>query len=292
MILGHEAAGVVDACGPGATLAPGTRVAVEPGVSCGVCEHCLGGRRNICPDVRFLAAANVQGVYCEAATVPEANCLPIPDGMTLAEAAVLEPLGVGLHAAALARIEIGETVAVFGSGPIGLLTAMAARRAGAGRVWMTDLVPERLAFARGYAADVAIDARTEDPVARILEETDGRGVDVAFEAAGVQETVTQSVAAARVGGRAVLIGIPSETELRFDMHRMRRKELAVLNVRRSNWEVERALPMAAGGAFRLGDLATHAFPLERIEEAFRTVDARAEGVIRAVVEPCADLAGG
>ena len=198
---------------------------------------------------------------------------------------MLEPMAIGFHAARLARLELGESVAILGSGPIGLVTLMALKLAGAGPVYMTDLVPERRAFAQKMGADAVRDPRGGDVVDWIKRRTDGRGVDVSVEAAGEQETLTQAMLAPRRGGRALVIGIPSEDELAIPMHDIRRKELAIYNVRRSCGELEACIDLVAGGRLDVRCLATHFFPLEKITDSFDLVHNYADGVIRAVIQP-------
>lgn len=290
-VLGHEPAGVVDAAGEGVGLPVGTRVAIEPAAPCMHCEHCLAGRHNTCPQVRFLGTPPIDGIYAQYYVMPAHCCIPIPDTLSLVEAAMLEPFAVGLHTVELARLRIGETVAIFGSGPIGLVTLLAAKLAGAGAVYMTDLVPERLAFARHLGADAVCDAASTDVTAWIHDLTKGRGVDITVEAAGVQETLNHSCETARVGGRAMLVGIPSVDELTIPMHSCRRRELDMMHVRRSNNEVLRAIPLVAEGRVDLSVLATHFFTLDRVSEAFDLVHGYRDGVIRAVIQPNEDLCG-
>jgi L-iditol 2-dehydrogenase len=289
-LLGHEPAGVVDAVGAGVGLAPGTRVAVEPASPCGQCECCRAGRYHICPDVEFLGTPPIDGIFEQFHLMPAHCCIPIPDDLSLTEAALMEPLGVGLHAAALARPGLGETAAIFGSGPIGLCTLLALRVTGVQRIFMTDLVPERLALAERLGADAVMHAGEGDVVEWIRDETGGRGVDVTFEAAGEQETLTHACLTAVRGGRAVLIGIPSEDQLQIPMHECRRHELLMQHVRRSNAEAERCLPLVASGRIDVKPLATHFFPLERVSEAFELVHNYADGVVRAIIQPNDDLA--
>ncbi len=290
-LLGHEPSGVVDAVGPGVTIKHGTRVAIEPASPCRQCELCLAGQYHICPNVKFLGTPPIDGIYAEYHLMPEHCCLPISDNISLVEACLLEPLGVGLHAVSLAEIRLAETIAIFGSGPIGLSTLLAARCTGASRILMTDLVPERLELARSLGADEVFDAGKGDAVQWVHDLTAGRGVDVTFEAAGQQETVTHACSAARRGGRAYLIGIPSVDELNIPMHDCRHRELLMQHVRRSNGEAEKCLPLVASGRINVKPLATHFFPLERITEAFDLVHNYADGVIRAIIQPNADLAG-
>ena len=289
-LLGHEPSGIVDAVGKGVKLKPGTRVAIEPASPCMHCEFCLAGRQNICPNVRFLGTPPIDGIYEQYHVMPEHCCLSIPDSLSLVEAALLEPLGVGLHSVALGQPVLGETAAILGSGPIGLATLLAATLVGYRQIFMTDLVPERLALAKSLGADKVMNAKKGKVVEWIMDETKGRGVDVAYEAAGQQETVTQACLAARRGGRVVLIGIPSEDDLTIPMHQCRRRGLLMQHVRRANNEVARCLPLVASGRLKVKALATHFFPLDRVPEAFDLVHHYRDGVVRAIIRPNEDLA--
>lgn len=291
-VLGHEASGVVDAAGPGTRLAAGTRVAVEPAAACLGCELCRAGRFNVCPEVRFLGTPPVEGIFAEQRVVPEHCCLPLPAGLSLVEAALLEPMGVGLHAVRLARLEIGETVAVLGCGPIGLAVLLAARLAGAGRLYAADLIPGRLELARSLGADEVLDARRGESAERLRRLTGGRGADAVFEAAGDRAAVAQACLAARAGGRAVIVGIPPEDDAALPIHECRRRELAVVFSRRSNWELPGFLRLPAAGRADLAKLATHFFPLSRLAEALELAGRRADGVVRAMVMPNPGLAEG
>lgn len=285
ILLGHEPSGVVDAVGEGVAIKPGTRVAVEPGQPCLECEHCRAGRRNICPNVEFLGTPPYDGIFAEYALMPEACCIPIPDDLSLIEAALLEPLGIGLHAVKLAQVEFGDTVAIFGGGPIGLVTLLAAKAAGAGKVFITDLVPERVAFANMIGADASLKADEADALEWIMDLTDGRGADITFEAAGEPETTAQTIEAARIGGRALIIGIPTDDALPYPTHSARRKELAIQHCRRADGEAFDALDLIASGRIDLKPLATHSFPLDRTADALDLVSDYRDGVIRAMILP-------
>lgn len=288
-VLGHEPSGLVDAVGKGVRLAVGTRVAIEPAASCMHCEHCLSGRHNICPNVRFLGTPPYDGIYMEYACVPAHCCIPLPDTVSLVEGALLEPFGVGLHAAKLAHIQPHETVAIFGAGPIGLSTLLAAKLHGAKAVYMTDRIPERVEKALQMGATDARLAQDGSALAWLLEMTGGRGVDVSFEAAGQQETLTQACEATRIGGRAFVIGIPTVPEFTIPMHTCRRKELLLQQVRRSNGEAFLHMDGVGGGRIDLNPLATHLFSLDQIAEAFELVHHYRDGVIRAMILPHGDL---
>ena len=158
MALGHEIAGVVTTVGAGVEhLRPGTRVAVNPSLPCGHCRYCQAGQHRHCLDMRFMGSAmrfpHVQGGFRQALTVPAVQAVPIPDSMSMQEAAMAEPLAVCLHAVRQAGPLLGRKVLVTGCGPIGILTIMAARLAGAADIGATDLSPFTLRFAeRAYSA--------------------------------------------------------------------------------------------------------------------------------------------
>src|SRR5713226_2785981 len=172
MVLGHEPAGVVATTGPGVTgWSPGDRAAFEPALYCYHCEFCLSGHHNVCANLRFMSNPEEPGFFREYANLPAHNLLAIPAAMSLQHATLIEPLAVVLHSLQMAAVRPGETAAVFGAGPIGLLTVVALKLAGAGRVWAIDPVAHRLALASSAGADAVIDPRSVDPVRQILGDT-------------------------------------------------------------------------------------------------------------------------
>jgi L-iditol 2-dehydrogenase len=288
-VLGHEPSGVVDAVGAGVKLKPGDRVAVEPANHCGKCVYCQRGRQNLCLEMKFLGTPPIDGIFSQYRVMPEHCCFPISDSMSLTEASLLEPLGVGFHAVNLAKVGLGDTVAVFGSGPIGLVTLLAAKAAGAAKVFMTDLIPERLTFALKTGADYVMNPSDGDVVEWILDNTGGLGVDVTVDAAGKQETLDHCCLCSRRGGKAVIVGIPSVDRLLLPLHEVRRRELEMHNARRSNGEMKACIELVASGRINVKPLATHFFPLEKISDAFSLVHNYADGVIRAIIQPNGEL---
>ncbi|MGC9520733.1 MAG: zinc-dependent alcohol dehydrogenase [Anaerolineae bacterium] len=283
--MGHEFSAWIAALGEGVTgLEVGQLVAVEPAIPCGKCEYCLHGHPNLCPDVRFCGTPPIDGVFAEYAVMPAENCFVLPEGFTPDEGALLEPLGIAIHTVDLAHLKAAETVAVLGGGPIGLLTAAMARVAGAGEIHMTEPLPFRRAFAQEFCADVVYDPHEQDVVAAILEATEGRGVDVAFEAAGAAETPDQAAHIARPGGKVVIVGIPSEDRMVMTASQVRRKGLTIKLVRRMKHTYPRAIRMVHRGMVNVAALATHHFPLDRIGEAFEMVAGYQDGVLRAMIE--------
>jgi len=231
----------------------------------------------------FCGTPPVDGVFAEYTAKPAENCFPLPEGFTPADGALLEPLGIAIHTVDLAHLRPGYTVAVLGAGPIGLLTAAVARAAGASEIYMTEPLAHRRGFALQYAADVALDPQTTDVVAEIMRRTGGRGVDVAFEAAGAPETPDQAARITRPGGKVIVAGIPSDDTLTFNASVTRRKGLTIKLVRRMKHTYPRAIALVEKGLVDVGSLATHEFPLERIGEAFEMVANYEDGVLRAII---------
>jgi len=291
IIMGHEFSAWVAGLGPGVEgLALGELVAVEPAISCGECESCLHGHPNLCPSVRFCGTPPIDGVFVEYAVMPQENCFLLPAGFSPDDGALLEPLGIAIHAVDLAHLKPGYSVAVLGAGPIGLLVAAVAKAAGVSTVLMTEPLEERRRFAREYVADAALDPTTTDVVDAIMDVTRGRGVDVAFEAAGACDTPDQAAAVTRPGGTVIVAGIPSEDRMTMTASIIRRKGLTIKLVRRMKHTYPRAINLVASGSVDVRSLATHSFPLERINDAFELVSAYGDGVLRAIIQvaPVAD----
>ena len=285
-VIGHEFSARVAALGPGVKgLAVGTRVAVEPAISCGECELCLAGHPNLCEAILFCSTPPTPGALQEYMVHPAELCFPIPEAINDAEGAALEPLGVALHAVSLARLHPGDTVAILGAGPIGLLTLQVARISGARAIYITDLVPERLDVAKKMGATATFKADEGDPVAWVMEQTGGRGVDVAFETAWADEATTaQAAKMARRGGKLMMVGIPREDLAVFPAHSVRRKGLTIKYVRRMKHTYPRAIAMVKDGLIDIDSLITHRFPLEKASQAYALVASYQEGVIKAVIE--------
>jgi L-iditol 2-dehydrogenase len=285
-VLGHEPAGTVVKTGPGVTgWSAGDRVALEPAIYCYHCEFCRAGRHNICSNIRFMSMPGDPGFFRGIVNVPKESLFPIPGNMSLDVATLVEPLAVVLHSMKFAALQPGETVAVLGAGPIGLLTVAAAKVAGAGRIWIVEPVAHRRDLAREMGADGAIDPGQVDCAAEIQSETGKRGVDCVIDCAAKEHTTNCAIRAARNGGRVVLTGIHSECFVPFEVSPMRRKELAIFNVRRSNDECPTARDLLAGRLEWFAPLVTHARPLESIGEAFLIAESYADGVGKMVVRP-------
>jgi len=284
-IMGHEFAGEVAALGEGVqNLAEGQRVAVEPAIPCGQCEMCLEGHPNLCLNIRFMSVPPEPGALAEYVVVDAERCFPLPDCLSAEDGAMLEPLGVALHTMRLAKMLIGDTVAIVGCGAIGLLILQLARASGALFTVATDKLDSRLHLARHLGAALTVNITQADPTRAVREFTNGRGVDIAIEAAGEQSAPNQAASLARNGGKLLLVGIPPEDEFTLTASLVRRKGLTIKMVRRMKHTYTRAIALAAAGRVDLRTLVTHRFSLEEVNEAFDLVAHQADDVVRAMVE--------
>lgn len=278
LVLGHEFAGVIQS-GP----RRGQRVAADPAVSCGACDFCQEGNPNLCAVLRFAGHGTEDGALREMMAWPAGFLHPIPDALSDADGAMLEPLGVAIHAVDLGHVGPGMRVGVFGCGPIGLLTLQVARAAGATTLVATETLPHRLEAARALGATAAFGVDGGRESAEILTLTGGKGVDVAFEASDENGAVEAAIAATRPGGRVVLIGIPSDDRTAFTASVARRKGLTIKLTRRMKHAYPRAIRLVESGLVDVRSLVTHRFPLAEFDRAFSAARKR-EG-LKVVVEP-------
>lgn len=284
MVLGHEPGGEVAALGAGVEgLRLGAKVAVEPAMLRKQCEFSRAGRPNLSGNIVFLGGLEAPGALREYAVVPAENCLAMPDGMSFADAAFIEPLAVLLHSMELAELKLGETVAVIGCGPIGLLAVAMAKLAGASKILAVDKVPYRLARARELGADETVDIRSES-APEAARDLHPHGVHVVFDAAGKRESINAGLECLRPGGRFVLIGIPTEPLVGVGLWQGLQKELTIRVQRRSNNNDHAALDLMKRGLIGSDTIMTHFVPLSDAHKAFEMMADCSDGVIKPVVE--------
>ena len=270
VVVGHEGAGVI-AGGPRS----GERVAIDPAIPCQACRACRDGYRNLCYRLAFSGHGGTDGMMRELMAWPTALLYPLPDRVSDADGAMLEPLGVAIHAVDLGHLPFAGTASVIGCGPIGLLLIGVLKAAGASSV----LAVEPLAHRREAAARLGAD-QVYGPAAVDSGEA---GVDVAFEAAGNDEAVGLAMASVRPGGRVVLAGIPGDDAIRFGASLARRKGLTIAMARRMNEVYPRAIGLAERGVLDLGSVVTSRAGLGEIREAFGAA-ARRTG-LKVIIEP-------
>ena len=288
-IMGHEFAGVIEAVGEGISyrdFRAGDRVAADPSVACGHCEFCEMGHPNLCLNLRFAGQPpDIDGALRQLMPWPAAVCFKLPDALTDADGAMLEPLGVALFAVDLGKVKVGDTVILVGCGPIGLLTLQCARLAGAGRIIALDKLAYRLKAARDLGADDTLLVTGEGHVETVLDWTGGRGADVVFEAAGDNDAMRDAVELARRGGKVIYIGIPPNDYITFGSNSARRKGLTIKLVRRMKHTYPRAIRLVESGKIDVRSLVTHTYTLEEGPRAFDLVSVYADEVIKAIIEP-------
>ncbi len=267
----------------------GQRVAIDPQVPCGTCETCAAGRGHLCPQVRFLGHSMTDGAMRELVAWPAANLVPLPDAIDDVAGAMLEPLGVAIHALRLGRVRLGDSVGVLGCGPIGLLLIQLARASGATTIVATDRLPHRVEAARRLGAVVAlVDGGVERDV--LLAATGGRGVDAAIEIAGEDDAIETAVILARPAGTVVVAGIPAGDHSTLAASIARRKGLDIRFSRRMNRAYPRAIALVEAGVVDVSCVVTHRYGIAEFEAGFRTA-VRRDG-LKVVICPSAAAPAG
>jgi len=218
LVMGHEFSGVVEKLGDGVTgkesrwpFELGSRVVVYPNIACGTCENCKAGLPNVC-DNRFIPgttmpAGGYDGAFSDYVVVPAENMIPIPDNISFEEGSMFEPASVGLRGAKMMGDIYGKTVAVFGAGPIGLLTLQSAKILGAEKIISVDLSDDRLALAKKLGATVTVNSKNEDAVKVIREMTGGYGVDASADCVGIGVSLNSCIAMTKNAGTVAMIGM-------------------------------------------------------------------------------------
>lgn len=285
-IVGHEGAGIVVAVGKAVTqVKPGSRIAIEPAMPCHQCDQCLAGRPHTCRKLRFLGCpGQAEGCLSEYIVMPEESCFPIPDTMTFDEAALSEPLAIGVYAVKQSIPMRGAKIGILGSGPIGLSILMPALAQGAAKVYVTDKIDGRLAVAQRAGATWTGNPLKEDIVKTIIA-AEPLLLDAVFECAGEQDTVDQALTLLKPGGKLILIGIPPTQEkygLSVDL--MRRKEICIQNIRRQNHCCQAALDMINDRVFDVNIMQTHRFDFSETAAAFDLVAHYRDGVVKAMID--------
>ena len=291
LVLGHEFGGVVVEAsagaidGLGAPLIAGTRVAVDPAVPCRHCRQCEEGHPNLCPHHYFYGVWPDDGALRDEMLVEGRNCFPVPAAMSEPAVALLETLGVAVHAVDLGRLRVGDGVGIVGCGPVGLLLVRLAKLSGAAPILVWDKHPWRVAKALALGADdgwlVSADGAPGGPKAP--------GLDVGFEAAWADTSVQHTADVVRAGGRVVLVGIPGDDRLQLSHGTARRKGLTIRMARRMKHTYPRSIALAASGQVDLDDLVSHRFGLDRTPEAYAMNMRYPEGLLKIVVD-CAEPA--
>ncbi|MCL2865365.1 MAG: NAD(P)-dependent alcohol dehydrogenase [Lachnospiraceae bacterium] len=285
LVLGHEPGGVVAEIGSGVTgFAVGDRVALEPGVPCGVCETCKKGTYNLCKRMSFMAIPKERaGVFSEYCAHPANMCYKLPDHVSTLEGALMEPLAVGLHALDLADVKVGQSAVVLGCGCIGLVTIMALKAAGVDEIYAVDVIPKRLEKAKEVGALQVFDGKKEN-VTDIIQTLSRGGTDHVFETAGTEFTTLQSAKLVGNAGVVTIIGMCSDPEVKVDLGSLSEKEGTLKTIFRYRNLYPMAIKLVSQGKMDLSSIVSHEFSLDEISKAIAYNINNKDDVIKAVIK--------
>ena len=282
--IGHELSGEVVTVGKKVSrVKEGDRVVVEPIIVCGRCYFCQRGEYHLCMNVSFQYRRG-QGAFAPYFVANEGWVHPLSSKISFEEGALVEPLSVAIHAVKKAGLQLGHSVAIFGSGAIGLLVLMLSRLAGAGEVFVADVQQHRLKKAKQLGAHQVLDNSRGDAVEKILEKTSGLGVDRSFEAVGLEGTLVQTLKATRKGGTSILVGIFEDQEVKIPANIFVQREITLMGSQGYCRDFQTALKMLEGGRIRLKDIVTHKLPLTSLQKAFDLLTEPGNRAIKVVLQ--------
>jgi L-iditol 2-dehydrogenase len=285
--VGHECSGVVTETGRSVTrVKPGDLVAIDPSIHCGTCDQCLSGRPHTCRNNLFLGCpGQIEGCLSDYIVMPEFTCFPLGASFNPTTASLIEPLTIGTYSVKLAKTDFQDkTIGIFGAGPIGLSVLLVLKTQSTGRIFCYEPLEFRQKKAIQLGADFAINPFSEDAFAT-TEKQEPLLLDIVFECSGDQKAVDDATRVLKPGGKLVLVGIQPEAKYTFDMDLMRRKEIAIQNVRRQNHCMDKAIELVSNG-LPVDQMVTHHFSPEETQQAFDLVASYQDGVIKAMIDFC------
>jgi L-iditol 2-dehydrogenase len=284
--VGHEGSGQVIEIGSGVThVKVGDRIAIEPAMPCFKCDQCLEGRHHTCRNLKFLGCpGQADGCLSEFIVMPETSCFPIPASMSYDQAAISEPLAIGVYAVRLAKVDyVGKNVGILGFGPIGMSVLLPLLQKGAKNVYVTDKIDGRLAIAKKSGAKWTGNPDTEDVVEAVKAQEPAL-LDIVFECCGKQEAINQAIDMLKPGGKLMIIGIPEFDRWSFPVDKMRHKEVCIQNVRRQNDSLHETLELLSENKVDVGLMPSHRFKFDDTKAAFDLVAGFSDGVMKAMID--------
>jgi len=287
LIPGHEFSGVIAEVGKDVRgMEEGWHVVAEPNIPCGSCYFCRLSEKNFfCLNLRA-TGVDTNGAFAQFVKIPASNIYRIPSHLEFEVAAMIEPVACCVRGMDQAGIRLGDFVAIVGAGPIGLILMQLAKMNGARSVLVSDISADRLEMAKSLGADHIVNTSEEDLTRAVGDLTGDIGVDVAIEAVGKPETISQAIGIARRGGRVNIFGVsPQDAVLSVKPFDLYAKELTITTSYRSPFTFQRAVDLVSSGKLVLKPLITHVLPLEKIVSAFGIVERRESGVMKAMVKP-------
>lgn len=284
-VLGHEASGVVTKLGKEVKhLEVGDRVALEPGITCGVCEFCTTGRYNLCPDVIFFATPPVDGIFSEYVAHPASLCFKLPENVSSMNGALIEPLAIGFYAADQGEVKVGQNAVIFGAGCIGLMTLLALKAYGLNNITVVDILPNRLEQAKKMGATHVVNTLEKNYSQRFEEITNGNGFDVAFETAGTEITTRFAIELLKKGSNLVAVGYSPSGEMTLPMSLFIDKELTMKSVFRYRHIYPKAIECVASGKINPSDAVTNVFDFDDVQNAMdKSVEDKAN-IVKSVIK--------
>ena len=283
-VVGHECSATVAGIGSAVTQVKiNEPVVVEPSFSCHNCDQCKMGREHTCRNVLFLGTpGQMGGCLCEYIVVPQENCFPTNNKITLEQGALCEPLSIGIYSARQADFPKGSNIAILGCGPIGLCVLSASKVQDAGRIYITDKIDTRLEVAQKHGIEYTGNPDKGDIAEEILSK-EPLGLDCVFECCGQQEALDQAFDILKPGGQLVIVGIPRHDIINFSADKFRRKEITIKYIRRQNHCVQTAIDSITSGKINVDFMITHRFSLEQTKNAFDLLTDYRDGVIKAMI---------
>lgn len=279
LVLGHEAAGIVVQVGVNVKdLSPGDPVCLEPGIPCGKCVYCRSGKYNICRSVRFYGTprgGTNHGTFRQYLTHPAAFAFKLPPGVDLESGALVEPFSIGIHACRQAGVSLGHRVLIYGAGPIGLVTLLAARVAGAGEIWVTDPKKDRLELAAKLGASKVVASSNNIPAGAF---------DAVLECAGARSALTDCPRTVAPGGTVTMVGTFLDVDFPLDLISMMLKEARLTTVWRYVNTYPAALRLIASGQVDLHPLISHRFGFSQLKDALELAREGRPGTVKVMVE--------
>ena len=284
--IGHECSAIVEEVGKKVTrVKPGDIVAVEPALSCHKCQQCLSGREHTCTNQKFLGCpGQIDGCLAEYIIMPEKNCYPVPQNIDNEMAAMVEPLTIGYYASQFIKnIEEINSIAILGVGPIGLGVMLSLQARDFKNISVTDKLDYRLDVAKKNKAVWTGNPDKEDIVSE-LRKINHDGFDVVFECCGKQEALDNAVDILKPGGTLLIVGIPEENRISFNISKIRRKEIKIQNVRRQNKSINPVIDLISSEKISPEFMITHRFNYEKTSEAFDIVSNYQDNVVKALIK--------
>ncbi len=289
LVMGHEAAGLVEAAGSAVTrFKPGDRVTFDSTVYCGECFFCLRGQQNLCDNRQVLGVScgdyRRNGAFAEFVAVPERICYRLPDNVPFEHAALIEAISVAVHAVSLTPIALNDTAVVVGSGMIGLLIIQSLKLTSCGRIIAIDVDDAKLKGAGQLGAHETINSRSEDAKARVLALTGGRGADLALEAVGATDPIQTAIDCTRKGGVVTLVGNLSP-KVQIPLQAIVSRQLKLIGSCASSGEYPTCIDLLARGAIQVEPMISARAPLSQGVEWFERLYSHEPNLMKVILQP-------